>query len=147
MSRFLLALTCSWVTRTWLRMASARKCRMRRRFRPAVRCASSSGVKSLHSGKGLSPASRLRPAGFQEAQPFLGVGQVDAHLGDVRVLQQSRVEFGGGFGDQDDADIEPGHFRGGRPFEEGDQVHAFLGAGVALPPWRGPVSPGNRRSG
>ena len=62
MSCFLLAVTSSEVTRVLLRMASARKCRMRSKFRPAQRAATSGAAKSLHSEKAL-------PSAIASAQP------------------------------------------------------------------------------
>src|SRR5882672_5176051 len=62
MSCFLLAVTRSEVTRVLLRMASARKWRIRSKFRPAQRAATSGGAKSLHSEKAL-------PSAMASAQP------------------------------------------------------------------------------
>ena len=62
MSRFFADARCSIVTRMLLRTASASRCSMRSKFNPAVRGASSVGLKSLHSLNGL-------PSAIFSAQP------------------------------------------------------------------------------
>ena len=105
---------------------------MRSRFSPEVRAASSSPLKSLQFGEGFAARHLFGPAGLEEAEPLVRVGQFDAHLGDIGVLEQAGAEFVGGFGDQHDADVQPREFRRGGPLEERDQVHPFLHAGIGF---------------
>ena len=131
--RFLLAVTCSCVTRMPLRMASARKWRMRSRFSPEVRAASSLGGEIAPVGEGLCRRPSLRPSRIG------GSGAARRHRA-TRCAPGRHTDSGagralslvGGFGDQHDADVQPRELRRGGPLEERDQVHPFLHAGVGF---------------
>ena len=47
-------------------------------------------------------------------------------------MQQPGIEFTGGFGHQDHADVELGHLGRCGPFEKGDQIHSLLDAGIGF---------------
>ncbi len=69
---------------------------------------------------------------MQEAQPIIGIRQIDSHLRDVRILQQARVDLSGRLGHQHDANIETRKFGRGSPFEKGDEIHPLVRAGAAF---------------
>ena len=64
--------------------------------------------------------------------PLIGIGQLDADLGHMRVAQQVGVQLGGGLRDQEDADIDARQLRRRGPFQERDQIDAFLDARARL---------------
>ena len=99
---------------------------------PAVRAASSSAVKSLHSENGLPSAISSAQPDCRKRSRSSASGNSMRTCATCGFCSRSACSSVGGFGDQQDADVEARQFRRRGPLQERDQVHPFLDAGIGL---------------